>query len=61
MEKKRELTLEEMAGVSGGVHDREESRRYWVDPITCPHCGSTFRSDEDRDAHIRKVHPDKVQ
>ena len=36
----RELTLEDMEKVSGGMHDREENRRYEIfEGGNCPHCG----------------------
>ena len=30
MEEKRELNLEEMEKISGGIHDQQENRRYEI-------------------------------
>ena len=52
----RELSLDEMDQVSGGVHDRTEIRRYSIGvEVQCPHCGKTVFEDELQD-HITKEH-----
>ena len=62
MEQKRELTLEEMDKVSGGLHDREESRRYELDPdYMCPYCRASFRNKDAVKDHIKNAHPQYAQ
>ena len=54
----RELTLEDMEKVSGGMHDREENRRYEIfEGGNCPHCGRYFATDRELNNHIRTEHP----
>ena len=54
----KELSLEDMNQISGGVHGRTEIRRYEIGTeVTCPHCGKTVFSDELQE-HITKKHPD---
>lgn len=59
MEEKKttELSPEELDRVTGGVHDREEARRYELGEMRCPHCGKACRDEQELDAHIREKHP----
>ena len=53
----RELNLEEMDKITGGIHDAKESRRYEIfDGVQCPHCGRSFNSGEELQNHIKLVH-----
>ncbi len=53
----RELNLEEMNKVSGGMHDREENRRYEIfEGGNCLHCGMYFGTDAALKKHIETEH-----
>jgi hypothetical protein len=53
----RELNLEEMDKITGGIHDAKENRRYEIfDGVQCPHCGRSFNSGEELQNHIKLVH-----
>ncbi len=56
--KTRELSLNEMDRISGGIHDSEENRRY-EDLTACPYCGITFRTCRERTKHVRDAHPER--
>ena len=59
MEQKQELTLEEMDKVSGGSHDRNEVRKYYLGPeVTCPYCRTSFGNDSALNDHIKNAHPE---
>ena len=61
MEEKRELNLEEMEKISGGIHDQKENRRYeifWGDEVNCPYCQAVLDSNWDLSYHIKSVHPE---
>ncbi len=62
MEQKRELSLEEMDKVSGGIHDRKENRRYEIfgDMVIRPYCQAALESGWELSHHIKSVHPDHV-
>ena len=53
--KLRELNLEEMERIIGGIHDREENRRYESE-YYCRYCNGMFRSYRERSIHIRDSH-----
>ena len=53
----RELNLDEMDKVSGGMHDAKENRRYEIfDGFNCPHCGRNFGTDKELNDHIKTEH-----
>ena len=54
----RELSLEEMDKVSGGIHGREENRRAFF-VFFCPYCNEVFSSYRDRMLHIRDSHQEQ--
>lgn len=55
----RELNLDEMDQVTGGVHDATENRRYlnFDKNWSCPYCDACFISQSKLDHHIKNAHP----
>lgn len=62
MEQKRELSLDDMSKITGGLHDATENRRYENDipSYTCPYCQAVFPRRWKLNNHISSVHPDRV-
>ena len=57
----RELTLDEMDKVSGGLHDEKENRRYEIfEGVQCPHCSMSFSTERELKEHIAAVHSSTV-
>ena len=53
----RELNLDEMDKVSGGMHDAKENRRYeFFEGGYCTHCRKYFRTDKELNDHIKTEH-----
>ena len=55
----RELSLEEMDKISGGIHDTEENRRDYYFYFYCPYCNAVLSSHRERLEHIKNSHPEQ--
>ena len=62
MEQKRELSLDDMSKITGGLHDATENRRYENDILSyaCPYCEAEFPRRWKLNNHISSAHPDRV-
>ena len=58
MEKKRELSLDEMDQVSGG-RGNNSGHPFAKVAHDCPYCTASFDYGPDLTKHIREMHPDK--
>lgn len=59
----RELSLDEMDQVTGGIHDTEENRRYlnFDKNFSCPYCNSCFEDQSRLDHHVKNAHPNHAR
>ena len=53
---KRELSLDEMDMVNGGLLDTEENRKYESE-YRCQYCKTVFNSYRELSRHIKTAHP----